>query len=108
MLLVSVAAIISAFSLYFYEIPTHHCPFDILQGEYRFVGYPIYGLIAFAAFFGVLTAAFEPFKAFPSLKGAIEVAQRKWIVWSLLSLAGLMALVSYPVVFGNFRLLGYD
>ncbi len=29
--LVSLAAIVSFISLYIYQLPTHHCPFDILQ-----------------------------------------------------------------------------
>jgi hypothetical protein len=42
---VSIAAIISFISLYIYELPTHHCPFCILQREYLFVGYPMYALL---------------------------------------------------------------
>ena len=32
---VSAAALISFISVYFYELPTHHCPFCILQSEYH-------------------------------------------------------------------------
>ena len=42
---VSVAALISFISLYFYELPTHHCPFCILQREYGYVGYLIYATL---------------------------------------------------------------
>jgi hypothetical protein len=42
---VSVAALISFISVYFYELPTHHCPFCILQGEYHYVGYLIYAAV---------------------------------------------------------------
>jgi len=35
-------AILSFISVYFYELPTHHCPFCILQKEYGYVGYPLY------------------------------------------------------------------
>ena len=50
--LVSIAAIISFISLYIYELPTHHCPFCILQREYHFIGYPMYALL-----FAGITAA---------------------------------------------------
>jgi hypothetical protein len=40
--LLSLAATISFISLYIYELPTHHCPFDMLQKSSNFVGYPIY------------------------------------------------------------------
>lgn len=39
---VSVVALISFISPYIYELPTHHCPFCILQPEYRYVGYLFY------------------------------------------------------------------
>ena len=35
---VSLASILSFISLYFYELPTHHCPFCILQKEYGYIG----------------------------------------------------------------------
>lgn len=38
----SVLSIISFISFYFYELPTHHCPFCILQKEYGYIGYPLY------------------------------------------------------------------
>ena len=38
----SVHAIIAFISPYFYELPTHHCPFCILQQEYGYIGYPMY------------------------------------------------------------------
>ena len=41
---VSAAALISFISPYIYELPTHHCPFCILQKEYRFIGYPMHGV----------------------------------------------------------------
>ena len=39
---ISIIAFLSFICLYFYEIPTHHCPFCILQKEYGYIGYPIY------------------------------------------------------------------
>lgn len=32
-------------SPYIYGLPSHRCPFDLLKGEYGYVGYPIYGLL---------------------------------------------------------------
>ena len=37
--LISIASIISFISIYIYELPTHHCPFCILQKEYGYIGY---------------------------------------------------------------------
>lgn len=47
---VSLAAIVSFISLYIYQLPSHHCPFCLLQKEYLFVGFPLYLLL----FFGVI------------------------------------------------------
>jgi hypothetical protein len=42
MLPLGVAAVISFISVRIYELPTHHCPFCLLQPEYHCVGYPLY------------------------------------------------------------------
>jgi hypothetical protein len=39
---ISVAALVSFISPYIYELPTHHCPFCILQREYSYIGYFLY------------------------------------------------------------------
>ena len=41
------------FSTYIYELPTHQCPFCMLQKEYFFVGYFIWGTLFLGTFFGV-------------------------------------------------------
>ncbi|MGP1451124.1 MAG: hypothetical protein ACTTJS_08425 [Wolinella sp.] len=45
--------IVYFFSPYIYEIPTHTCPFCILQGDYFGVGYLIYALLFGGASLGV-------------------------------------------------------
>lgn len=44
-MLVSIYAIIRFFSPYIYELPTHKCPFCMLQKDYNYIGYLIYALI---------------------------------------------------------------
>lgn len=39
---VGIASIVSFICLYIYELPTHHCPFCILQKEYGYIGYVLY------------------------------------------------------------------
>jgi len=60
--LVSLASIISFISLYFYELPTHHCPFCILQREYGYIGYPLYGALFGGAISGMGVGILMPFK----------------------------------------------
>ena len=105
MLGISLAALISVFSMYFYELPTHHCPFDILQAGYSYVGYPVYGALALWTLCGVLPALFQPLRRHPSLGPAIDAAQRRHVLWSLLAMAVCLALVTYPVLFGAFRMV---
>jgi hypothetical protein len=40
--LIAASSLISFICLFFYELPTHHCPFCILQKEYDYVGYLLY------------------------------------------------------------------
>lgn len=48
-------ALIRFFSPYIYELPTHLCPFCVLQSEYYFIGYLLYLLI----FLGLLGSWFN-------------------------------------------------
>lgn len=41
----SIIALIQFFSPYVYELPTHKCPFCLLQAEYYYVGYLIYTIL---------------------------------------------------------------
>ena len=41
------------FGTYIYELPTHKCPFCMLQKEYFYIGYFLWGTLFLAIFFGV-------------------------------------------------------
>jgi hypothetical protein len=41
------------FSTYVYQLPTHQCPFCMLQKEYNFIGYFIWSTLFLGTFFGV-------------------------------------------------------
>lgn len=41
------------FSTYVYQLPTHQCPFCMLQKEYYFIGYFIWSTLFLGTFFGV-------------------------------------------------------
>lgn len=51
-LIVSVYSLIGFFSPYIYELPTHKCPFCILQKDYYYIGYLIYFLLLGGSFYG--------------------------------------------------------
>ena len=49
----SILAIITFFSPYIYELPTHRCPFCMLQSGYGYIGYFIYTALFLGTFFGM-------------------------------------------------------
>lgn len=50
---ISIISLILFFGTYIYELPSHHCPFCFLQGEYNYVGYLIYTLLFLGTFHGI-------------------------------------------------------
>jgi hypothetical protein len=75
--LVACASVISFIGLYFYELPTHHCPFCILQKEYNYVGYLLYATLFSGAVAGIGTGVLMPFRKIGSLARIIPVVQRR-------------------------------
>jgi hypothetical protein len=103
----SIAAVLSFISLYFYQLPTHHCPFDILQSGYYYVGYPLYASLFTGSFFGVMTGVIEPFRKTRSLSSIIPAIQRRWAIVAVVGIVLFVAISLIPVVFLPFKLEGY-
>jgi hypothetical protein len=102
---VSIVSLISFISLYFYEIPTHHCPFDILQKEYHYVGYPLYITLLGSTVFGLFPGLAELMRA----EGVpLKQWQKRWILTALVLLVVFCLIVLYPMVFSSFTLEGYS
>jgi hypothetical protein len=102
----AVAALISFQCLYIYELPTHHCPFCILQGEYGYVGYVLYaGLLT-----GAVTAAgvgvLMPFRKVESLKETLPRFQRKLALISAAAYGLYLALILYEMISSNLVMTG--
>ena len=104
---VALASIISFISLYVYESPTHHCPFDMFQSRYYFVAYPLYASVFGGVFFGALPGLFQPLKRIASLTDEIGRMERKWIFRSVILVAVFLILSSWPILFGSFTMRGY-
>jgi hypothetical protein len=49
----AVLAVIRFFATYIYELPTHHCPFCLLQSEYYAIGYVLYSLLFLGTFYAL-------------------------------------------------------
>ena len=100
-------ALISYFCLYVYELPTHHCPFCMLQKEYHFVGYFLYGFLLVGAIAGTSIGIIGRFRKKVTLAGLIPQIQKR-LCWASLMGYGLFTLrVTYPIVFFDFKLTGY-
>ena len=42
------------FGTYIYELPTHKCPFCMLQAEYNYIGYILWSSLSLGVFFGIV------------------------------------------------------
>jgi hypothetical protein len=102
--LISILSIFSFISLYFYELPTHHCPFCILQGEYGYVGYPIYLSLLGSAISGLGVGMLTPFRKIESLSLIIPSIQRRLVLVSLALLLLLALIATYRMIFTDFIL----
>ncbi len=103
----SIVSVISFISVYYYELPTHHCPFDILQKEYHYVGYPLYGSLFITCLCAMGAGLTELFRHRGSLSMVLGSVQRRLLKAGLFSLVVFVGLVLYPMVFSDFSLFGY-
>jgi hypothetical protein len=104
--IVAIISVISFISLYFYELPTHHCPFCILQQEYGYVGYPLYILLLAGTVAGLGAGLITPFRKIPSLAATLPPLQRHLTLFSIASFILFTAIASWPIIFSSFRLDG--
>ena len=105
--ILSIVALISYVSLYIYELPTHHCPFDILQANYNFVGYPLYAGLLGSAVSGMGVGLITPFKKIKSLAQVIPSVQQRLTLTSLICNSIFLGIVVYSVASSNLNLAFY-
>lgn len=104
---VSLASVVSFISLYIYQMPTHHCPFDMVQGHYNYVGYPLYAGMFCAALFGMLPGLSQPLRKHDSLRVRIAETETFWLCAALVGLALFKVVACWQMLFGPMRLFGY-
>ena len=105
--LISLASILSFISIYFYELPTHHCPFCILQKEYGYIGYPLYMALFGGTISGMGVGVLMPFRTIKSLSEVLPSIQRRLTIASLILFILFTAVVTYGMVFSGLILEGY-
>ena len=84
---VAMEAVISAISVYVYELPHHHCPFCILKGEYGHVGYALYIPLFTATLLGIGGGIAQPASRFASLAEAGPRIMRRCVASSMAGFA---------------------
>jgi hypothetical protein len=97
---VSIGAIISALSVYIYELPSHHCPFCLLQPEYHYIGYVLYGAILIGLICGVGVGILAPFRKIPSLTITLPIF-RKHLAEAAVAAFIVLAVTGIIVIAGS-------
>jgi hypothetical protein len=101
---VAAAALVSFICLYFYELPSHHCPFCILQKEYRYIGYALYATLLGGAVSGLGVGALATFSSCESLSKVIPATQRRLTAMTLILYMLFTLIASWRMLSTSFRL----
>jgi len=102
--LLAVASVVSFICLYFYELPTHHCPFCLLQKEYGFIGYVLYATLFTGAVAGIGAGVLMPFRKVGSLIRIIPAIQRRLTLGTLLCYLLFTLIVVWKMIFSALKL----
>lgn len=100
----ALAAVVSFVAPYVYGLPFHHCPFDMFQAAYGFLGYPLFVSLAIAGIFGALPGVLLPFAGGPCLREVLPCRLRRWVRLSLSALLVFNAIVYWKVRFAGLKL----
>ncbi|MCL7487138.1 MAG: nucleoporin NDC1 [Desulfobulbaceae bacterium] len=107
LIITALAGMVSFVSIYIYELPSHHCPFDMFQGHYGFIGYPLYISLFCGVFFGMLPGIFHPLRRIASLRETLQRIEKRWIVVSMSSVLLFMLIATYRITTSNLTYISY-
>ena len=102
----SAVSIFSFISLYIYEMPTHHCPFCMLQQEYGYIGYPLYLTLLGGTILGTSVGILSPFKKIESLSRTLPSLLRKLALVSAGLFFAFLCIVTIRILLSNLILNG--
>jgi hypothetical protein len=102
--LIAAASLVSFICLYFYELPSHHCPFCILQKEYVYIGYALYATLLGGAISGLGIGALMPFTSHPSLSRVIPPIQHRLTLVTLALYLLFTLIVTWRMLSTSFTL----
>jgi hypothetical protein len=102
--LISIASFISFISVYIYELPTHHCPFCVLQQEYGCIGYPLFLALLGGEQAGLGVGIMTPYAEIGSLKEILPALQKKLVLLSLICYTLFTVIITYKIIFSNLKI----
>ena len=100
---VGAASLVSFIGVYIYELPTHRCPFCVLQRDYGYVGYALYLALLGGSVLGLGAGAIAPAAGIPSLETTVPRLQRRLIAVSCALWGLLAAIVAWTILATDFR-----
>ncbi|MDH4944212.1 hypothetical protein [Sulfurimonas sp. C5] len=89
-LIIALLSLISFFGTYIYELPTHHCPFCMLQKDYMYIGYLLYIFLFYGTFYGI---------SLTFLEYEEKELQRRFLLSLWLNIAYIIAISYYPLAY---------
>lgn len=101
---IALAGIVAFVAPYIYQLPTHHCPFDVFQAGYGYAGYPLFLSLFGGVLFGGLPGWFQLLGRPASAAEVLPRLERRWVGWSLACTLLFLGLASYPVWMRGVRL----
>ncbi len=101
---VGLASILSFISVYFYQQPTHHCPFCLLKKEYHHVGYILYLALFTGGVAGAGTGIIDRFKTHVSIEKVVPKIQKQLCRVSLIGYGLFVGISACPILFSDFML----
>ena len=90
--------------MYKRQLPTHHCPFCLLQKDYHYIGYPLYISLFLAGITGMGTGVLEYLKGPESLAKLLPAFQKRLCALSMAGFVVFALIATYPMVFTDFVL----
>lgn len=102
--LVAGAALLSFLCLYIYDMPSHHCPFCLLQKEYGHVGYLLYASLLGGGISGMGAGILTPFRRHPSIAALLPRLQRRLVLFSLALFVLFSTIVCYHMAVSPLRI----
>ncbi len=102
--LIAAASLVSFICLYFYELPTHHCPFCLLQKEYGHVGYVLYAALLTGGVAGLGTGVLMALNKQGSVSRIIPPVQRRLVLVTIISYLLFTLITSWKMIFSALRM----